>query len=532
MALWDSAKQWPARAWGWATQQGRALVNAATADVLVANWPPEGDIARLLAYERNADLYIGNHEGVFVDSGDFKFSYDTGREYVIVNLLGALTDLLVNRLFGEGVAVLAPEDDVGTQAFFDHLHARNSLGRYHLEAGISASYGGDAVYKVRYSADEARIVIETVPSATWFPQTSPQDSRTIEKTLLAQVVWSEAGDTYLWQEGHEVRDGAGYITNEFYPVGGNLEGGKLHVDFLAGSADLETLPEFGPLQDEAKTGVDAVLVVHVPNRTSPATGFFGIPDYTGLETIQGELNHRYTQRAEVQDKFVDPVMYGPPLDDETGAVRPTENKYLVMPEDGTAPAGYLTWDAKLESVLEALNELRLDFAATSGIDLQALRPSEGSGVASGRALKLMNMRTQSVVRGKQAQFGPGLQDVYSLATKLYNSSEVGELAWSPDEGEVNILEPEDITIRWQDGLPSLAIEEIEEQALMLTSGIQSQLRAAQQIHGLGEEDAEALLERISGERQAAAAPSPGAFSLGPAFETIEPEVEGEGEAGA
>ena len=508
--------------------RGRAIVATMSGEPTGLPWPPENALPRLRIYTRNAKLYLGEHEQVFVDSGDFKFDYDDSREYVSVNYLGKLSDLLTNRLFGDAVSLEAPEDNPGTQAFLEHLQQRNDMERLNIEAAALTSYGGDGLYKVRYDAEERRICIDLIDPAILMPETAPLNKRQIIAHNLGTVLQSTGGLYHLWIERHEMRDGMSWVTNSLYRLGGEVEKGEGRYDPEKDRVPLDTLDATAGMADETPTGIDQLLVVHVPNRTILKNGIWGISDYNDLLPIQGEINNRFTQRAEVQDKFVDPIVYGPDIRDENLEVTLKKNKYIIMPPEGTAPAGYLTWDAELASVVQAIQELRAAFAVTAGIDLTTVQPQEGGGPQSGRALRLSQTQTQDKVKGKQRVFRGALSRVYSIATKLATAPGVA-LAWKSTEGAITALEPEEIQVQFSDGLPALSIEEIEEEAMAIDAGIQAPIPAIMRVYDLTREEAEARWEEIQ-EAQQANAPAAGMMPFGNPFELVAPaggeELEG------
>ncbi len=488
-------------------------------------WPPEESLPRLRVYHRNALLFQGDHEAVFLKEAGygFKFDYDDSRDYVAVNMLGALSMLLANRTFGEPTAVTAPEGEDGTQAFFEHLAEENRLHALNIEACLGLSYRGDSVYKVRYDAAAQRIVVDAVAPERWMPETAEMDKTDLVACDIGTILKADESHVYLWLERHELRDGDGWITNRLFRLHGDYKQLKAWYDPVDDAVALDTLAVTAGLAEEQATGVDALLVVHVPNRTTAETGIFGLSDYVGLLTNQGETNNRLTQRAEVLDKFVDPVVYGPDLsEDEQVLLR--ENKYLAIPPGGSAPAGYLVWDAQLAAVVEALDELRQDFASTAGIDLSAVRPQQGVGAASGRALRIGQMRTEDKVHEKQRTMAHGLSRVYSVASKLAYAPDV-KLAWSPEKGKLAPVEPTQVDVQFGASLPSLRIEEIEEQVLALEHGFQDRVSAAMSVYGLTREAAEAKIEAVVAEAKAAAPTSPIVGGLGPPFERVSPGEE-------
>jgi len=179
--------------------------------------------------------------------------------------------------------------------------------------------------------------------------------------------------------------------------------------------------------------------------------------------------------------------------------------------------GALIWDPSMAAVEAELKELRELFAATAGIDMAALLPPDGGAPASGRAIRLSQMRTQTVVRAKQRMFGPALQQVFSVATKLATREGV-VLRWQPTQGELVPVQPEDIAIYFNDGLPSDRTEDIADQAAMIEAGVQSKLAAIKELHGVDDESARAILSEIAGDAPALSNP----LGAGSRFSTVLP----------
>lgn len=488
---------------------------------LKPTWPPPEELPRLRRYLRNERLFAGEHQAVFVESGEFRWQYDDTREYVAVNLLGRLTKLLSWRAFGEGIEVAGPTEDAAASEFCAYLMQRNRLQDLALQACQSASARGDAVFKVRYDEPARTLRVELVNPSIYFAEFDPLDQTRRVAATIAQVLFHEKS-YYLWEERHEFRDEASWIVNQLYKLGGTPEHG-LQLDREKGQVALGTIPATATLPEEQPTGIDELLLVHVANNTGPDSPW-GVSDYADLLTLQGEINNRYTQRAEVLDKFVDPFMYGPDLGDEDAQVRLGNLKYIVQPPGSiTAPVGMVVWDAQLDAVEQALAECKQDFAATAGVDFSALVPQEAGGPVSGRALRLSQMQTQTTVQGKHRTFEPALQQVFSIATKL---AVIVPLEWAPSEGTLTALESEDIVVKFGDGLPSDSLEDAQEQEMLLTMGVQSRHDAIMLLHGLDDESATELLAEIDAETKANAPAAPEnalGLTLGPAFEAVPPQ---------
>jgi len=116
------------------------------------------------------------------------------------------------------------------------------------------------------------------------------------------------------------------------------------------------------------------------------------------------------------------------------------------------------------------------------------------------------MRTQDKAKSKAREFGPGLAEVYSVATKLAAALGPAAIGW--EQGPIEPLEPDQVVIVFSDGLPNVAMEEIEEETMMVDAGLQSRVRALQRLHGLDQASAAALAEEIAEEKKARAPASP------------------------
>jgi len=461
-------------------------------------WPPPQDRFRLQRYSRFWQIYEAEHEEVYVTHG--KYKYDQSRPFLPINLCGEITDLLADRLFGEDLGIAAPEGDDATDEFIAHLGATSGLENLWVDMATEISPRGDGILKVRFDADAQDIRIEYVSPSLYF-FTDDDEPR----PMLAWLLWGGDGKPYLFQEIH----GAGSIENRLYELHGDLAGGDYGFTEEKDRKELATIPALEVLPDEQATGVDAPLLVHIA--LGGGSRQWGRSDYADIEHLQGELDNRATQRAEILDKHAYPKLAGPRLYvDESGQVA-TLDDYIQTESEGQIPQ-YITWDAQLTAVENEIRDLKADMMLTAGVSPASLQLDEGGAAESGRALKLREHRTASAVRRRQKTYGPAIRAVISLATKLYNSPEAA-VAWSPESGEVTSLNPEDVTLTWQDGLPSDRTEEIENQALMMASGLTTKRRAMQELHGLTDDEIDAILGQGStddrkAERRVQFAPPP------------------------
>ncbi len=465
-------------------------------------WPPEAHADRLRLYQRYRHVYEGEHERVFTKA-PYRFRYDSSRDYVAANLCGTLTDLLVSRSVGGGITLDLPDDAAGSEAWLKQLIARSRLETQLIAFAVDCSVTGDAVFAARFDAESGTVQARTVDPATYFPEQSDVDATQRIAATIGTVIPVDEHRAYLWLERNEMReDGYGWIVNTLY---------RLTVDRTSNTpaytydpeddlVPLDSIPQTADLPEEQNTGITRLLTVHVGNRTNKP-GALGASDYKGLMYIQGEVNNRLTQRAEVLDKFVDPIMYGPDISDERGKVALSEDKYVITEMGGEgAPVGMIVWDAQLSAVKDELTELRELFAVTAGIELTALVPQAGGGPQSGRAIRLSQTRTQATVAARQRQYEMAVQELLALALEL---AVVSGVKGAPEDGQIAQVQPEDIAVGLGDGLPQDTLGEIEEQVSMLEAGVQSRVEAVMALHGLTRDAAEQMVSEIDAERNTA-----------------------------
>lgn len=408
---------------------------------------------------------------------------------------------------GERQAQIAAPDPVAE--WIAHLREVSQLDQLLVKLATGTSYRGDGALKVRYDGKRHEILIGTVRPSLLFLEPEEDDSDKLASAMIAYVRWGP-DRPYLFQEIHM----PGVIENRLYELHGDLSG-EYGFDPAKDRRELTTLEATAHLVDLQATGVDEILIVPIALGGSDDSGIYGRSDYVDIHPLQGELNNRATQRAEILDKHADPWMFGPAsLLDEDGALDPM-NRYVNV-DQGEVPPGYITWDGQLVAVREELRDAVQDIIFTAGLSPESFQLQEG-GAESGRALKLRQHRTASAVRGRQKIYGPAICRAVSLASKLANSTEIDSQAGSLRH-EVPVLEPEEIGIGWQDGLPEDQSEAVERESAAVMGGLSSKRSAMRRLYAdWSDEQIEEELEAIAGERQGGAR----RIGLGEGIEAVE-----------
>ena len=490
-----------ARLLNWVASLGHTLPLWLAGDAQYT-WPPAEDAVRLAKYKRYQALYEGEHESVYVDGG--RYRYDKHREYVTVNCSAEITDLLVDRLFGEQLRVTGPD---GSQEWLDYLQMSSNFQQMLPQLATGVSYRGDGVLKVRYDETRRAVTINPISPALYFPEVDDEDRTAVQRATLGWVVYS-GNVPYLFCEIHE----PGIIKRKMYALHG--VGPFTYSD--ADAVELASLEEYEDLLPEEQTGVDGMLIIHIANQSSDDGSIWGSSDYVQIFSLQGELNNRYIQRAEVQDKHADPWMYGPDLRDDKGVLK-TDQKYIITERGENNPAGYITWDGNLTSVENSIADLKSDIIRISGFSPESFA-ADGGGAESGRALKLKQWRTASAVRRRQRIYGPAIQEAIATATALARA--IGNQFLDFD-GEIPVLSEGDITLQWQDGLPNDTMQEIEEAVAATGAGLLSRETAIRRLNpDMSDEQIDEEISRIDAETAANSVTSPSqTFLSTPEWET-------------
>jgi len=457
-------------------------------------WPPQSERDRLQRYEANRLLYRTHPQLPELVKYFAPVSAER-RFYLQLNLCAAVTDLLSGRLFAEGV-VAKPPDASGSQEFLDFLYDDNQLGRLLLQGAQTASYSGDAVLKVRYDGDEQRVIVDWVHPSHFIPLTDPLNNKRMVGAQLWEVLVVKQGTekrSYLLIEQHEMRGGEAWITNRLW----RLTDGK-RFNPLRDELALTDLPITAGLKPEQPTGIDELLVVHVPNIDDPSA-FFGIDDYARLLPVQNELNNRRTQVAHVLDKHADPLIaVRADLVGEDGKLQVSGGRAIPLPDvgAGSVPAMYLTWDGRLDQAEAEIREIVRFGCSLAGIDQAAIIPPEVGGPLSGRAIRLSQWQTQGTVGRRRLTWEPGVKRVLSIATKLGALYPLADVKQRPKP-----LYPRDITLQFGDGLPADEFEDAQQAVLLHGAELQSTETTLRVLHPTWtDEEVMAEVDRIKAER--------------------------------
>jgi hypothetical protein len=441
-------------------------------------WPPDADTVRLQNYQLTQQLFESNHAAAFKERSAKVPPHLKSKNYIGLDYPKLISVTFADLLYGAAPIFSLPSQ----QSRIDNLVLTNNLPILLYESELSASFRGDAVYKLclerRNAGGPLEVLIEEVPAYSYFVEIDPDNGRRVLSQALAwerTVGDGEYTKRYLRVERHL----PGKIQNELYEIKGLTK--------VSARVPLSVLYGDQAPPDEELTRVNVPLLFHVPNERHGSV-YWGESDYTkSLIDLFDEANNRVTTISDILDKHSDPkLVTSPGTVDRFGRIRSSELQVIeATPEDTVAGTPrYLTWDAQLQSAfgeLESIEKKIFKFAHIS----KALFPDDNVGhIDSGRAMAMLFADMLTRVRRKQSYREPVIKALLYTAMQL-------EAAWlgqpKPD-GYCEVI--------WRNGLPKDDLELTNVAVAAVGAKIMSRYSAIRYTRQVGDEEARAELERI------------------------------------
>lgn len=471
-------------------------------------WPPEQDAQRMADYRRFQLLFEGDHARAFEESGA-KTRFGRKLIYLTLNYAGLISKLAADLMVGETPVFRAPDgpgadslkEIIGRPSGLDGEDPGdngNTLSTTLYEAALSASFRGDAVFRVRWGKrhpDDERedAIIEEVPASSYFVEHDPDNLRTVLSECVAwvhRVPGRRA--SYLRVEEHV----PGRVSNYAYRLNENTGkvGQRVSLAEVYGGQGLE------PPDDEYETGVPRSLLVHVPNFRH-GSRFWGLSDYYDLEPIFDALNNRVSKTDRILDRHANPKLVLPAgSTDHEGVVRLSEmDLYEVNNAQESAAVKYVTWDGKLEAAIRHADSLIDQIFRLAEVSPAAFGLDKAGNIESGRAMRMRFIRTQAKMARKRQYFDVATRRVLWLAQKLRQVNAGGP-------------PPVPVEIHWMDGIPNDYKEACDVEAVRIQAGLTSRESAIKRIDNVDDAQARAEIERMRGE--AMSSPAPAALPVG------------------
>jgi len=336
-------------------------------------WPPQDQDTkgRLDLYHRNEELFAGNHQEAWIDAIRKLRGDKSGDLRLVLNYFKRLSLLWADLVCGEFPGTKAGDGKEQSQTdTLRRIINDNSFWPSIGDAVVDLSKFGDAVLKVRF---QGRGIIENVPPEYWFPIVEASNIKQVKAHVLAyefedpgqlqqgltvqtiitatNTAIPDAVATQLEKGGPIMAGGKiSYLKAEIHNIG-KIEHRlyKLEDKKISSLVDLKTFPDFAELEPTEETGLGDFAVIVIHNITSTKE-YHGMDDYSDIADIIRELEWRYAQILRIEDKFSDPSMYGPPIEEQDprdGSYKITGGSKYITLNEGQTPPGMLTWDGQL-----------------------------------------------------------------------------------------------------------------------------------------------------------------------------------------
>ncbi|MDD6488898.1 MAG: phage portal protein, partial [Clostridia bacterium] len=211
------------------------------------------------------------------------------------------------------------------------------------------------------------------------------------------------------------------------------------------------------------------------------------------DSIVSELIVRVSQVSKVLDKFSSPAMTGPEsaltYNDMLQRWELKMAEYYVRNNDTDPTPQFLTWDANMDANFKQIEFLvnQLYTISEMGSAVFGDLSHSAGNAASGTALRRLMMSPLAKARRIANSYDRVIKQIISACASIYGAS----------------IEPSEIGIVWNDGLPSDPTEEAN--VMNIRTGGKatiSRWSAIRQLDGLSDSDTDAEIEMIEADETA------------------------------
>lgn len=441
-------------------------------------WPPEEEIERLDAYEANRALFKGEHAKIYIEQ--FKRiervigNFDRVISYPIILNYHRLVSLKVaDLIFSEPPKITVPDD--ASQKKLDAIMKATDIHNVAYTSAIDASRYGDAVLTKTVQNGAPKITASSPDY--WFP--------VVERSNINNRLFNVQGWVYpidAEQKRFRLKVTI-YSPKTTEQIEYDLVNGVAATNGQKGkyTIDNEVTGSRKTLKEE-----DAKSVLVTAHNLLTTDSIHGTSDYDIFDSILSEIMVRVSQVSKVLDKHTDPTMSGPEgALDYTDQKNPTfkSGNYLPRASNEEPDVNYHTWDAALSANFEQIKLLMHNLYTLSemGSVLLGDFSTTTGAIPSGTALRRLMMSPLAKAARVRNSYDKILKTLLSACMQ-----DVGEN-----------IEPEAISIAWNDGLPK---DPAEEAAIMSTrtggKATKSQWSAIKQLDNLSEEDIQTEIDMI------------------------------------
>lgn len=398
-------------------------------------FPPKSEWKRIDKYKNNRLLFEGEHAEVYKEQfkrieriiGNFEeiVSFE-----VIFNFQRLMSLKIADFVCGDKPRITVSDDS--KQELIDKILLDTDFFGKLYTAVLDISRYGDSIMTVSKS-ENGKAKIDVISPKYWFPVVNKDN---IKEFAYHTFAWRYIIDAENKKYGLAVKiykpdepQACEYKRFELqgtkgsFTIGRELTSDKLDTDF-------DRCPVF--------------VVSNVPTSDNP----FGIDDYTDIDSIVSELCIRVSQISKVLDKFSSPSMLGSSSvmerDEMSGSYRLRFGNFFPV-EAGEQKPEMIVWDANLDANFKQIELLTNQLYTISEMGSAVFGDISNStgNVASGTALKRLMMSPLAKARRVAGHYSKAIKEILSLCAGIYGV----------------LIEPQEISVQWNDGLPSDPVED-------------------------------------------------------------------------
>lgn len=401
-------------------------------------FPPEPERKRLTKYKNNKMLFEDEHGEVYREQfkrierviGNFEEIVSFG---VIFNFQKLMSLKIADFVCGSPPTITV--SDEAKQKVLDRMIFDTDLfGKLYMSV-IDISRYGDSIFQVSKSK-AGKPEISVVSPVYWFPVV---DSNNIKRFEYHTFGWRYIIDAERKKYGLAVQihkpDEPEVCEHHRYELRGTK--GSFSIG--------RELTDKKEREIETELSVCPVFVVsNVPTSDNP----YGTDDYGSVDSIISEICVRVSQINKVLDKFSSPSMAGSPscmeYDEEAGEYRLRFGNFFQV-NDGEQKPEMIVWNADLEANFKMIEFLVNQLYTISEMGSAVFGDlSHSTGAAtSGTALRRLMVSPLAKARRIAGHYERTIKQMLSLCAAI--------------EGVV--IEPQEISVQWNDGLPSDPMED-------------------------------------------------------------------------
>lgn len=402
-------------------------------------FPPDCEKERLERYRDNKLLFEDEHAQVYKEQfnrieriiGNFEkaVSYAT-----IFNFQKLTTIKTADFVFGEPPEI-SISDDSKNSVIQKIIFDTDFWNKMYMSVIDLSRYGDSVIQVAKAAGGKARI--DVTSPVWWFPVVDKDNIKQFDYHCFCRVFILDSRKKMWGLRVHIHKpDEPGRCEEHVYRLDGQPGGFRIGKEM---TKENELIIE---------TEMNVCPVFRVSNLAT-SDRCFGIDDYSSIDSIVSEIIVRVSQVSKVLDKFSSPAMTGP-----SSALQFNEGSqqwelrmsdYYIRNNDTDPKPEMITWDADLEANFKQIELLINQLYTISEMGSAVfgdLSHSTGN-VTSGSALKRLMISPLAKAKRIAGRYDRVIKQILALSAEIYGV----------------LIEPQEISITWKDGLPSDPVEE-------------------------------------------------------------------------